>query len=120
MGDENLPNKGLGATATSGGNWLNATTLPPRGKEYTVVDTGFEPNFKRTENVPVLVLADGTHDTVRFKVTNRQSAQKLLDAGVGDDLSGAVGMKVYLVPVSVMVAGAAKTVSQIAEVIKAA
>ncbi len=115
MGDE-LPRKSLGETAKSGGNWLNATTLPARGAEFTVVGTDFEPNFKRTENVPVLVVQNGTDKPVRFRVTNRQSAQKLLDAGVGDDLSGAVGLKVYLIPAAVTVAGASTTVAQIAEV----
>jgi len=117
MGEE-LPRKGLSDTA-KGGDWLDATTLPARGKEFTVVGTDYAPNFKKTENVPVLLLSDGTGKPLRFKVTNRQSAQKLIDAGVSDDLSGAEGRKVYLVPVDVMVAGANKKVAQIAEVVKA-
>jgi hypothetical protein len=117
MGEE-LPKKGLENTA-KGGNYLNAGNLPARGAEFRVTGVDWEPNFKKTENVPVLLLSDGHGPDLKYKVTNRASAQKLLDAGVTDDLAGAVGLKVYLIPAAVTVAGASKTVAQIAEVSKA-
>ena len=114
MGDE-LPKRSLSDTA-KGGNWLDASTLPARGKEYTVSGTDWAPNFAKDTMVPVLLLDNGTEKPLRFKVSNRQSAVKLIEAGVTDELTGAEGLKLYLIPVAVTAGGKPVTVAQIAEV----
>lgn len=117
---ENAPKRrGLDDIA-KGGDWFNAGELPPRGREYTVVGTDWAPNFAKDALVPVLLLSNGTGGAPsRFKVTNRQSATKLTEAGVTNDLTGAEGLKVYIIPVAVTAGGKPVTVGQIAEVTKA-
>lgn len=118
MGDNATPRKGLDDIA-KGGDWLDASKLPPRGKEFAVVGTDWSPNFAKDALVPVLLLDNGAEKPIRFKVTNRQSANKLLEAGVSTNLEGAEGLKVYLIPVAVTAGGKPVTVGQIAEVVKA-
>jgi len=122
MGDNNPPRKGLDEIA-KGGDWLDASKLPPRGREYTVVGTDWAANFAKDALVPVLLLDDGSvsgkEHPQRFKVTNRQSATKLKEAGVSTNLEGAEGLKVYLIPVAVTAGGKPVTVGQIAEIVKA-
>ncbi len=118
MGD--VTAKGLSELAKGGGNYLSAKNLPPKGSYVTVVGIGTpEPNFKKTYNVPVLMVDTGDGHPVRFKISDSANARRLTQAGIPDSLEGIVGVKLWLIPTERNITGSAVVLAQIAEVVKA-
>lgn len=120
----NLPRRGAHDGAQGAGAYLTPGIVGPRGREFTVVGSSWEPNYDEDALIPCLHLgAEDGEDPILFKITTKGNNRALDECGAGgtdeSSLATMTGTAIFVQATTVRTkSGESKVSLQIGEVLR--